>query len=79
LRFTHTWAGVIDTCSRFFPFFGTGFGGKVATGYIGLGVGATRFAAQVMLALLSGEQTELTTLNTIRAKPVPFRRSLCAL
>ncbi len=74
LRFSHTWGGVIDTCSRFFPFFGTGFGGRVAyaTGYTGLGVGATRFGAQVMLDLLSGETTELTSLNTVRAKPVPF-------
>jgi glycine/D-amino acid oxidase-like deaminating enzyme len=74
LRFSHTWGGVIDTCSRFFPFFGTGFGGKVAyaTGYTGLGVGSTRFGAQVMLDLLSGERTELTSLKTVRAKPVPF-------
>jgi glycine/D-amino acid oxidase-like deaminating enzyme len=74
VRFSHTWGGVIDTCSRFFPFFGTGFGGKVAhaTGYTGLGVGATRFGAQVMLDLLSGERTELTSLKTIREKPVPF-------
>lgn len=74
LRFTHTWGGVIDTCSRFFPFFGTGYGGRVAhaTGYTGLGVGATRFGAQVMLDLLSGEKTELTSLQTVRAKPVPF-------
>jgi glycine/D-amino acid oxidase-like deaminating enzyme len=74
LRFTHTWGGVIDTCSRFFPFFGTAFGGRVAhaTGYTGLGVGATRFGAQVMLDLLSGQDTELTTLQTVRSKPVPF-------
>jgi glycine/D-amino acid oxidase-like deaminating enzyme len=74
LRFTHTWGGVIDTCSRFFPFFGTGFGGRVAyaVGYTGLGVGSTRFGAQVMLDLLSGDRTELTQLHTIRGKPVPF-------
>ena len=74
LRFTHTWGGVIDTCSRFFPFFGSGHGGRVAhaTGYTGLGVGATRFGAQVMLDLLSGQRTELTALQTVRAKPVPF-------
>ncbi len=74
LRFTHTWGGVIDTCSRFFPFFGTGFGGRVAyaVGYTGLGVGATRFGAQVMLDLLSGESTDLTSLHTIKGKPVPF-------
>ncbi len=74
LRFTHTWGGVIDTCSRFFPFFGTGFGGRVsyAVGYTGLGVGATRFGAQVMLDLLSGQHSELTSLHTIKGKPVPF-------
>ncbi len=74
LRFTHTWGGVIDTCSRFFPFFGTGYGGRVAyaTGYTGLGVGSTRFGARVMLDLLSGDRTELTSLTTVRGKPVPF-------
>ena len=74
LRFTHTWGGVIDTCSRFFPFFGSAYGRRVAhaTGYTGLGVGATRFGAQVMLDLLSGEDTELTTLKTVRSKPIPF-------
>jgi glycine/D-amino acid oxidase-like deaminating enzyme len=74
LRFTHTWGGVIDTCSRFFPFFGSGYRGRVAhaTGYTGLGVGASRFGAQVMLDLLSGRRTELTTLKTVRSKPVPF-------
>ena len=74
LRFTHTWGGVIDTCSRFFPFFGTGFGGRVAyaVGYTGLGVGSTRFGARVMLDLLAGQHSELTGLQTIRGKPVPF-------
>lgn len=74
IRFTHTWGGIIDTCSRFFPFFGSAYGGRVAhaTGYTGLGVGATRFGAQVMLDLLSGEETELTSLKTVRSKPIPF-------
>ena len=74
LRFSHTWGGVIDTCSRFFPFFGTGYGGRVAhaTGFTGLGVGATRFGAQVMLDLLSGERTELTSMKMVRSKPIPF-------
>jgi glycine/D-amino acid oxidase-like deaminating enzyme len=74
LRFTHAWGGVIDTCSRFFPFFGSGYRGRVAhaTGYTGLGVGASRFGAQVMLDLLAGRKTELTALKTVRSKPVPF-------
>ncbi|MCL2585016.1 MAG: FAD-binding oxidoreductase, partial [Streptosporangiales bacterium] len=30
VSFTHAWGGVIDTCSRFSPFFGTAFGGRLA-------------------------------------------------
>lgn len=74
VRFTHAWGGVIDTCSRFCPFFGTAYGGRLAyaAGYTGLGVGATRFDAKVLLDLLSGERTELTSLAMVRSKPVPF-------
>ncbi|MQA81007.1 MAG: FAD-dependent oxidoreductase [Streptosporangiales bacterium] len=74
VRFTHTWGGVIDTCSRFCALYGTAHGGRLAyaAGYTGLGVGATRFAAGVMLDLLSGEDTELTRLRMVRGKPVPF-------
>jgi glycine/D-amino acid oxidase-like deaminating enzyme len=74
VRFTHQWGGVIDTCSRFSSFFGTAYGGKLAyaVGYTGLGVGATRFGANVMLDLLSGERTERTSLKLVRGKPVPF-------
>ena len=74
VRFTHKWGGVIDTCSRFSGFFGTAHSGRLAyaVGYTGLGVGATRFGANVMLDLLAGEQTELTRLKMVRRKPVPF-------
>ncbi|MFI1305168.1 NAD(P)/FAD-dependent oxidoreductase [Streptomyces sioyaensis] len=74
LRFTHTWGGAIDTCSRFSAFFGTAHAGRVAyaTGYTGLGVGATRFGAEVMLDLLAGERTERTELEMVRSKPLPF-------
>jgi glycine/D-amino acid oxidase-like deaminating enzyme len=74
VRFTHKWGGVIDTCSRFSAFFGTGYDGRLAyaVGYTGLGVGATRFGAEVMLDLLGGEPTELTRLKMVRGKPVPF-------
>ena len=72
--FSHRWGGVIDTCSRFCAFFGTAHRGRVAyaLGYTGLGVGASRFGARVMLDLLSGEPTELTELRLVRSKPVPF-------
>ena len=74
LRFSHAWGGVIDTCARFCAFYGTAHGGRLAyaAGYTGLGVGATRFAGQVMLDLLGGEPTERTELGMVRSKPVPF-------
>jgi glycine/D-amino acid oxidase-like deaminating enzyme len=74
IGFSHRWGGAIDTCSRFCAFFGTAHRGRVAyaLGYTGLGVGASRFGARVMLDLLSGEQTELTQLAMVRSKPVPF-------
>jgi glycine/D-amino acid oxidase-like deaminating enzyme len=74
VSFTHRWGGAIDTCSRFCAFYGTAHRGRVAyaLGYTGLGVGATRFGARVMLDLLSGKQTELTSLQMVRSKPVPF-------
>ncbi|MCD9144031.1 NAD(P)/FAD-dependent oxidoreductase [Streptomyces albireticuli] len=74
LRFTHNWGGAIDTCSRFSAFFGTAHGGRVAyaLGYTGLGVGASRFGADVMLDLLAGERTERTELDMVRSRPLPF-------
>jgi glycine/D-amino acid oxidase-like deaminating enzyme len=74
VRFTHSWSGAIDTCSRFCAFFDRAYDGRVvsAAGYTGLGVGASRFGAQVMLDLLSGEETELTRLRLVRKKPLPF-------
>ncbi|ALX65708.1 NAD(P)/FAD-dependent oxidoreductase [Microbacterium sp. XT11] len=74
IRFTHRWAGAIDSSSRFCAFFGTARKGRVAyaTGFTGLGVGAARFAADVMLDLLSGRPTERTELRMVREKPLPF-------
>ncbi len=74
LRFTHRWGGAIDTSGRFCAFFGTAAGGRVAyaAGYTGLGVGASRFGARVMLDLLSGRRTELTDLELVRTRPTPF-------
>ncbi|MGA0944426.1 MAG: NAD(P)/FAD-dependent oxidoreductase [Candidatus Nanopelagicales bacterium] len=74
LRFTHAWAGAIDTCSRFSAFWGTAYDGRLSysLGFTGLGVGASRFGAQVMLDLLSGESTERTRLEMVRTKPIPF-------
>src|ERR1700748_2834271 len=74
IGFSHRWGGAIDSCSRFCAFFGSAHRGRVAyaLGFTGLGVAATRFGARVMLDLLSGQPTELTRLEMVRSKPVPF-------
>ncbi len=74
LRFSHRWGGAIDTCTRFCAFFGTAYGGRAAyaLGFTGLGVGATRFGADVMLDLLDGVDSERTRLEMVRSKPLPF-------
>lgn len=74
LRFTHKWAGIIDSTSRFTPAIGTAMGGRVAyaVGYTGLGTGSSRFGAQTMLDLLANTSTERTELTMVRRKPFPF-------
>ena len=74
LRFTHAWGGIIDTCTRFTAFWGTAHRGRVGyvAGYTGLGVGATRFGAQVLLDLLDGTRSERTALSMVSSKPLPF-------
>lgn len=74
VKFSHAWGGMIDTCSRFFPFFHLSHNGRVAytAGFTGLGVAATRFSADVMLDLLDGEETERTKTKMVRTKPLPF-------
>ena len=74
LRFTHSWGGAIDTCSRFSAFWGTAYDGRAGyvTGYTGLGVGASRFGAATLLDLLDGRDTERTRLEMVRTKPLPF-------
>ena len=74
VRFTHRWGGAIDTCSRFFAFYGTTLDGRVgwAVGHTGLGVGASRFSANLSLDILDGVENETTRLQYTKAKPVPF-------
>jgi glycine/D-amino acid oxidase-like deaminating enzyme len=73
IRFTHRWAGAIDTSTQFAAFYGLTHGGRVAhaSGFTGLGVGATRFAAEVLLDLLGGRPTERTELRMVRERPLP--------
>jgi hypothetical protein len=74
IRFTHRWAGAIDTYSRLCVTFGRALGGRVAyaVAYTGLGVGASRFGALVALDLVQGRDSELTRLELVRSRPIPF-------
>jgi glycine/D-amino acid oxidase-like deaminating enzyme len=74
LRFSHQWAGAIDTSTRFCAFFATAMRDRVAyaSGFTGLGVASTHFAANVMLDFLSGQETERTRLKMVRDRPLPF-------
>ena len=74
LRFTHKWAGLIDSTSRFTPAIGTAMGGRLAysVGYTGLGTASSRFGARTALDLLAGRTTERTQLTLVRRKPFPF-------
>jgi len=74
LRFSHAWGGAIDTSSRFNAFWGTVHAGRTAyaVGFTGLGVGASRFGAQVLLDLLDKKDTQRTRLQMVRSKPIPF-------
>lgn len=74
LVFTHRWAGPIDSTARFTAAYGTAHGGRVAyaVGHTGLGVGASRFSADVALDLLSGRPTSRTRYGIVRRKPFPI-------
>ena len=74
VRFSHRWGGAIDTCSRFSVCFGSALDGRAvwAAGYTGLGVGATRWGAEVALDLLDGRDSEATRLRFVRSRPLPF-------
>ncbi len=74
VKFTHRWGGVIDTSTRFCAFFGEAHGGRVqyVSGFTGLGVGATHFAADVIVDRLEGRVTERTELQMVREVPLPF-------
>lgn len=74
VRFSHRWAGAIDTNTRFCAHWGLARGGRVAyvNGFTGLGVGAARFAADVCLDLLDGRPTRRTELEMVRKRPLPF-------
>lgn len=74
VAFTHAWGGMVDMSTNLVAFHGTAWGGRVAysAGFTGLGVGATRFAADTMLDLLEGADTPRTRLSMVGSKPIPI-------
>jgi glycine/D-amino acid oxidase-like deaminating enzyme len=74
VRFSHRWAGAIDTNTRFCAHWGLAREDRVAyvNGFTGLGVAAARFAADVCLDLLDGTPTARTRLEMVQRKPLPF-------
>lgn len=74
LSFTHRWAGPIDSTTRFTAAYGTARGGRVAyaVGHTGLGVGASRFSADVALDLLAREATSRLRYDIVQRRPFPI-------
>lgn len=73
VTFDYAWAGLIDSTSRFTPFYELSRGGRIGTvvGFTGLGVGSSRFGAKVILDLLWKRDTTLTRLEMVRKRPIP--------
>lgn len=69
-RFTHRWAGLIDTSTRFVPYIGIDRTGAVAhaVGFTGLGVAYSRLAAALMIDALDGIPVPFYAGH----KPMPF-------
>lgn len=74
LRFEYAWSGAIDTCTRFSAFWGSAMNDKVVyvAGYTGLGVGSSRFGAQVAIDKLLDRATERRELKMTNTLPIPF-------
>ena len=74
VTFTHAWGGAIDTCSRFAPFWVGAHGGRVqaVAGFTGLGVGSSRFAAEVLLDRVDGVASPAARLAMVNSLPTPF-------
>lgn len=74
LRFPYRWGGAIDTTTRFTVTFGQTMGGRVtyALGYTGLGVGASRWAGEVVRDFILRPDSDRLQLGLVRNAPFPF-------
>lgn len=74
VRFSHMWAGPIDSTTRFTAAYGTAMSGRVAyaIGHTGLGVGAARFSADVALDMLDDVPSARRRYGIVRRRPMPI-------
>lgn len=74
LRFPFRWGGPIAATTRFTPFFGAHFSGRLVygLGYTGHGVGTTRVAGRLLAHLALERKSELADLALVRKPPFPY-------
>ncbi|MEO8276772.1 MAG: FAD-dependent oxidoreductase [Thermoanaerobaculia bacterium] len=74
LRFPFRWGGPIAATTRFTPFFGSLFSGRLqyGLGYTGHGIGTTRIAGKLLAHLALERRTELAELALVRRPPFPY-------
>ncbi|MEO7793766.1 MAG: FAD-dependent oxidoreductase [Thermoanaerobaculia bacterium] len=74
LRFPFRWGGPIAATTRFTPFFGAHFSGRLVygLGYTGHGVGTTRVAGRLLAHLALERRSELADLALVRKPPFPY-------
>jgi glycine/D-amino acid oxidase-like deaminating enzyme len=74
LSFPFRWGGPIAATTRFTPFFGAHFSGRLlyGLGYTGHGVGTTRIAGRLLAHLALERRSELAELALVRKRPFPY-------
>lgn len=74
LSFPFRWGGPIAATTRFTPFFGALFDGRLVygLGYTGHGVGTTRIAGKLLAHLALVRRTELAELALAKKPPRPY-------
>ncbi len=74
LRFPYAWGGPICSTTRFTPFFGKAYRGRVlyGLGYTGHGIASTHFAGQILSHMALSRPSPLLDLSMVRKKPFPY-------
>jgi glycine/D-amino acid oxidase-like deaminating enzyme len=74
VRFPYRWGGPIAATTRFTPFFGSLYSGRLlyGLGYTGHGVGTTRVAGRLLAHLALERRSELAELALVRKPPFPY-------